>query len=110
LPSPLFLSDIILEHGLCVVDCSWAALDDVPFHKLKFAHGRILPPMLASNPINYGKPFKLNCAEAFSAAMHVAGMPIEGEAVLNVFKVRLRWISFGLFFFWGGGGCILQIN
>ena len=32
---------IVAEHGLAVVDCSWARLEDVPFKKLKTSHDRL---------------------------------------------------------------------
>ncbi|KAJ3071169.1 Solute carrier 26 [Podochytrium sp. JEL0797] len=65
--------DIIMEHGICVVDCSWARTAEVPFSKIKSPHERILPHMIATNPVNYGKISKLNCVEAFAAAFAMVG-------------------------------------
>lgn len=62
---------IVKEHGLAVVDCSWAQLEKVPFNRLGGQH-RLLPFMVAANPVNYGKPAKLNCAEALIAGLQIA--------------------------------------
>ena len=53
--------DIIVRSGLCVVDCSWARLNDVPFSRLKGGAHRLLPILVAANPVNYGKVAKLSC-------------------------------------------------
>ncbi|EIE26892.1 DUF367-domain-containing protein, partial [Coccomyxa subellipsoidea C-169] len=77
---------LIAAKGLAVVDCSWNRLDDVPFGRIKGAAPRLLPWLLATNPVNYGKPCKLSCAEAFAAALFICGWPSAAAAVLSRFK------------------------
>lgn len=46
----------------------------------------LVPFLVASNPVNYGKPLKLNCAEAFAACYYIVGMKEEGDFVMSKFK------------------------
>ena len=78
-------ADIIAASGLGVVDCSWARVDEIPFAKLKGEH-RLLPYLVAANPVNYGKPLKLTCVEAFAAGLIIAGFRAEGEEIMSKFK------------------------
>ena len=42
--------------------------------------------LIATNPVNYGKPNRLTCVEAFSAALYIVGLEEEAENVLEGFK------------------------
>lgn len=46
----------------------------------------IVPYLVATNPVNYGKPWKLNCAEALAAIFYITGFPEHGEALMSKFK------------------------
>ncbi|RXW21699.1 hypothetical protein EST38_g4142 [Candolleomyces aberdarensis] len=77
--------DIILAGGVAVVECSWARLDEVPFNKIASPHERLLPYLIATNPVNFGKPWRLNCVEALAAAFYIAGFDDYAERLLSVF-------------------------
>ena len=96
--------EIVLSGGLAVVECSWARLDDVPFGKIASPHERLcefpllpvvcgllivpfpqVPYLLATNPTNYGKPWRLNCVEALAAAFYITGFDTYAEKLLSGF-------------------------
>ncbi|QRW19530.1 hypothetical protein RhiXN_00936 [Rhizoctonia solani] len=74
------------EAGVAVVECSWARLDDVPFGKIRSPNERLLPYLIATNPVNYGKPWRLNCVEALAAAFYIVGLGEYAEILLSKFS------------------------
>ncbi|MCO5597644.1 hypothetical protein L7F22_051725 [Adiantum nelumboides] len=77
---------LVKERGLAVIDCSWARLDDVPFSTLKCGAPRLMPWLVAANPVNYGRPCELSCVEALAGALYICGEEQTSETLLSKFK------------------------
>jgi pre-rRNA-processing protein TSR3 len=75
-----------ISSGLAVVDCSWAQLETVPFGKLPRGGERLLPYLVAANTVNYGRPWKLNCAEALAAGLWICGRISDARLVMSKFS------------------------
>jgi len=76
---------IIEKEGLSVIDCSWNRINGLALHQKRSGKHRILPFLVATNPVNYGRPGKLSCAEAVAATLIIVGRRDAGEAVLGEF-------------------------
>ncbi len=73
------------RHGLVVMDLTWTNIDDFP--RPRNTNDRALPYLLASNPINWGRPMELNSAEAVMASLIIMG---EREQA-DTFMGRFNW-------------------
>ena len=75
------------RKGIVVLDCTWEEVERVfPLLQSKHMQGRALPYLLAANPVNYGRPFRLNSAEAFVAALYILGYRDQAKEVASRFK------------------------
>jgi pre-rRNA-processing protein TSR3 len=99
-------ADTIKRHGLAVIDCSWAQLDKVPFDKLNFGVPRLLPFLVAANPVNYGKPWKLNCAEALMAGLKIVGIEDDADIVASAFGYGQAFLDLNANYFSAYSTCL----
>ena len=75
------------QYGVAGINCSWNRLKEIPFQSLgRDRNQRILPFLLAANSINYGRPFKLNTAEAIAAALYIMGFKEDAYYFLSSFN------------------------
>jgi pre-rRNA-processing protein TSR3 len=75
--------DLILQFGLVVVDCSWKRIFDLKH--FNFGKERKLPPLIAANPVNYGKWEKLSSVEALAAALYLTSFDDNADLLLSKF-------------------------
>lgn len=68
---------------LVALDCSWETAEKARF-SLAGEH-RALPFLVAANPVNYGRPFRLTTVEALAAALVVLGHHDRAASVLSKF-------------------------
>ena len=71
-------------RGLAALDCSWAHAEDL-FARIRLQE-RALPYLLAANPVNWGKPFKLSTVEALAAGLVILGRRSQAERILSKFS------------------------
>ena len=76
--------DAILKYGLVVIDCSWKRIFNVKEFNVKTS--RKLPPLIAANPVNYGKWEKLSSVEALAAALYITNFDVYGDLILSKFS------------------------
>ncbi|WP_456454161.1 DUF367 family protein [Methanopyrus sp.] len=78
--------DAVLGSGLVAVDCSWEHVHRYFGPLRRRCRRRILPYLIAANPVNYGKPCKLSTVEALAAALYILGFRREAERFISRFK------------------------
>ncbi|MFQ3294000.1 MAG: pre-rRNA-processing protein TSR3 [Halobacteriales archaeon] len=76
-------ADAELTDRLVALDCSWETAGEAQFD-LPSEH-RALPFLVAANPVNYGRPFRLTTVEALAAGLVILGNRQHAERILSKF-------------------------
>ena len=74
----------LAKKGLVVMDLTWANIEEFP--RVKGTNERALPYLLASNPVNWGRPMELNSAEAVLASLVILGEKEQAETFMGRFN------------------------
>ncbi len=85
----------VRNGSLVGLDCSWAQIEssvDNVMNKTRLIP-RMLPLLLAANPVNWGKPGKLTTAEALAAALYIIGRKEQADNVLGAFRWGQRFFE-----------------
>ena len=82
--------ELLLNQGGALVglDCSWAHIENSVSEVMRKTklQGRMLPLLLAANPVNWGKPGKMTTAEALAAALYLIGKEEQARKLLGAFR------------------------
>lgn len=80
-------------YGAAVVECSWARVKEIQWGKVGGRCERLLPYLVAANSVNYGKPWRLNCAEALAAAFYICGHPDWAAQIMEPFSYGAAFLE-----------------
>ena len=84
-----------------MVECSWVRIKEVPWNKIGGKCERLrwykvqrdfswltrpVPYLVAANSVNYGRPWRLNCAEALAACFFICGHEDWAHEILKHFS------------------------
>ena len=75
-----------MNQRILAVDCSWENAEHSFDFLDKRNHSRALPFVVAANPVNYGKPFKLTTLEALAATLYMLDEQDVAKEILNLYK------------------------
>ena len=81
--------DTVDQFGLVVIDCSWKKI--LNLKSIPSYNSRKLPPLIAANPVNYGKWEKLSSVEALAAALYITDFHDYGDYILSKFSWGIQF-------------------
>ncbi len=87
---------LLLKGGSLVgLDCSWAHIEESVQQVMKSTRlqPRMLPLLLAANPVNWGKPGRLTTAEALATVLYLLGEREQAREVLGAFRWGERFFE-----------------
>lgn len=84
---------ILEQNGIGLIDSSWNQVEVTDYSMFKKHKNRLLPFLVASNPVNYGRPYKLNCVEAIAAGLYICGFIEEAKEICDGFDYCLEFLK-----------------
>ena len=87
---------LIINGGSLVgLDCSWAHIEESVAQVMRRTRlqPRMLPLLLAANPVNWGKPGRLTTAEALATVLNLIGRVKQARDVLGAFRWGERFFE-----------------
>ena len=87
---------LIINGGSLVgLDCSWAHIEESVAQVMRRTRlqPRMLPLLLAANPVNWGKPGRLTTAEALATVLYLIGRVKQARDVLGAFRWGERFFE-----------------
>lgn len=87
---------LLINGGSLVgLDCSWAHIEDSVAQVMRRTRlqPRMLPLLLAANPVNWGKPGRLTTAEALATVLYLIGRENQAREVLGAFRWGERFFE-----------------
>ena len=77
------------RSGIAVIDSSWRQIAEKKVKFPRFSNERQIPWLVATNTVNYGKPYRLSTIEAFLAALTILGYEKQTQELSSI----VRWGS-----------------
>lgn len=79
-----------------MIDCSWAKVQELPYKQVRSGSHRLLPFLVAANSVNYGRPYKLSCAEAIAATLFICGLQDEAFQIMDEFPWGMEFMKINM--------------
>lgn len=86
---------ISIGGAIVVLDCSWKKIDESleEIAGRTMLDGRILPALLAANPVSWGKVGRLSSVEAIAASLVILGHHNQAYRVLEPFQFGQNFLD-----------------
>lgn len=78
-------------RSITALDCSWEVLEQIPISAPR--RRRALPFLVAANPVNFGRPWRLSSVEALAAALVILGEPGQATLILGTAPWGIRFLE-----------------
>lgn len=86
---------IAIGAAIVVLDCSWKRIDESleEIAGITKLEGRVLPALLAANPVSWGRVGRLSSVEAIAATLAILGHKEQAASILEPFQFGSQFLS-----------------